>query len=146
MPGIKHIRKILDDYPEMKYHATDLNVSVPASDDTGFEVNLVVDAEGIRVYYAGWHEEFDTMEEAFRCFIYGLSQFCRLQVALRGNYGYMWVMEKYEDGQWYQDSSTSLFIYPFWRKKKCTTLQNKYINSPQKLKEIYDRFPLNHEI
>ncbi len=146
MPGIKHIKNLLDDYPDIKYRATDLNISVPASGDTGFEVNLVVHAEGIRVYYDGWHEEFDEMEEAFRCFIYGLSRFCRLKVTSRGNYRYKWIMEKYENEQWVQDSTTGLFIFPFWRRKKYITLQNQYINDLQKLQEIYNRFSSNHEI
>lgn len=140
MAGIKHIRELLDNYPEIKYKSTDLNISVLPVDETGFKVNFVMHAEGITVYYDGWRKEFQIFEDAFHCFVNGLSRMYRLNVSACGNSKYKWRLESNKDDRWAKESELSLFIYPFWRKKREFILQNHYIKDSDQLNEIINRF------
>lgn len=81
------------------------------------------------VSYLGWHEEFDNQDEALNCFAFGLSNVCRLKVLKKGSFSYKWTVEAQDEhGNWYEDSTTGLFIFPFWMKTTTLILQNHLIS------------------
>src|SRR5262249_14251262 len=45
------------------------------------------------VYFNGWHENFSDPSEALDCFVFGLSDECRLKEHRRGNVAYRWTVE-----------------------------------------------------
>jgi hypothetical protein len=68
---------------------------VPA-DASGFEVVLSRGDDEFTVSFAGWHEPFDSPEEALRRFTFGLSERCRLRVLSRSTFDYRWTVRRAE--------------------------------------------------
>lgn len=114
----------LTEYPDIHYTEGTGYIEVPPKDDSGFEVGLRAEGDGFRVNFDGWHEEFDSAEEAVSCFGFGLSDRCRLRVTYRGSFPTRWAAESLEDGQWVQFGVTALLVFPFWRRKHLVYKQN----------------------
>ena len=127
MNVIEEIEARLQKYPHAKYESAADSISVFPTSDDGFTVNLVVHQNSYTVSFNGWHEDFQNVEEALNCFAFGLSSDCRLKEYRRGRYAYKWTVEAKENGEWVADSSTGLFLFPFWLKKESRYLQNKLI-------------------
>jgi hypothetical protein len=68
------------------------------------------------------------------CFAFGLSDQCRLKVCLRGGFAYNWTVESKENGNWVEDSTTGLFLFPFWKRKHVCYLRNNLISGETELK------------
>ena len=75
--------------------------------------------------FDGWHEHFDTEEEALNCFEFGLSGNCRLKVVYRGSFAHRWTLESKTDSGWREDSTTGLLVFPFWRRRRAVYLTNR---------------------
>ena len=85
-------------------------------DSTGFPVELIVRGPAHwTVYFAGWHEEFASENEALSCVAFGLSEECRLRVEKRGQLPVKWAVEARKNGAWTMDSEVGLFHPFFWR-------------------------------
>lgn len=124
MNVIEEIKAKLQKYPQAQYESDDDSISVfPISDD-GFTVSLVVSQDSYTLSFNGWHEDFQNKEEALNCFAFGLSSDCRLKEYRRGRFAYRWTVESKEDGCWVEDSTTGLFLFPFWMRKEIAYLQN----------------------
>ena len=87
-------------------------------DEDGFRVWLQADGGSYVVGFDGWHESFDSEEEALNCFAFGLSEDCRLKVVYRGAFAHRWTVESKTDLGWQEDSTTGLLIFPFWRRPR----------------------------
>src|SRR5688500_11109615 len=97
MSIIEDIKERLQKHPSVQYHADGDSIEVPASDANGFTVTLHVSGHEYIVAFDGWHEHFEEEAEAANCFIWGLSDECRLKVYSRGKFDYKWVVE-YKEG------------------------------------------------
>jgi len=126
MKSIELIKKLLNEIPELNFEEEDNYISVSPSDKNGFTVWISIEKNNYTVGYDGWHEEFEDENDAFGCFIYGLTNKCRLKVFKRGEFTYNWTMEAKGDGFWKIFSSTTLLFFPFWRKREIVFLQNNY--------------------
>jgi hypothetical protein len=80
---------------------------------------------GHTVFFEGWHEEFTSEQDVLECVVFGLSQSCRLAVALRGSYPTTWTVEALEDDTWTPLSVTGLFMQPFWRRVRIEYRSNR---------------------
>jgi hypothetical protein len=109
------------------FNATDDAVTVPAAFDDGFAVGLrmVHDREFV-VSYDRWRHTFDRAEDAYDCFEFGLSDSCRLRIAIRGDVPVSWHVEKREYGMWtpahHHVKRVSL---AFWRARRVEYRQNR---------------------
>ncbi len=121
---IKEIKAKLQKYPHAKYESTSDSISVFPTSNNGFTVGLTVNQNSYTVSFDGWHEDFESREEALNCFSFGLSSDCRIKEYRRGNFAYKWIVESKENGEWVEDSETGLFLFPFWLKKEVRYLQN----------------------
>ena len=128
MTVIEEIKSKLQKYPHAKYESDNASISVFPTSDTGFTVGLVVNRNSCTVSFNGWHEEFQNEEEAVNCFAFGLSSDCRLKEYRRGRFPYKWTVESRENGAWVEDSTTGLFLFPFWMRNECRYLQNNLIS------------------
>lgn len=99
---------------------------VPEEPD-GFEPMLSRGDGEFTVSFAGWHEPFNSIDEALRCFTFGLSECCRLRVLSRGSIDYRWTVQARREGRWEDDSETGLLIFPFWLRRRERYLQNHVI-------------------
>ncbi len=128
MSIVNAIKEKLGKYPNVSYEATDNSITVFPLSDNGFEVTLYVfeqkGGEGFTVFYNGWHENFQTSEEALDCFAFGLTSECRLKETSRGGRAYRWTIEFMEDGEWQEGGTTALFFVRFWNRKHERYLQN----------------------
>ena len=129
MRTIDEIRQRLTKYPNVKYEVKGNTLTVFPTSDDGFEVAIYYgdNEEEFSVFFAGWHEEFSSRDEALNCFAFGLSPECRLRECRRGDTAYKWTVEYREDGGWVSDSTTSLILFPFWRTKEERYLQNTLV-------------------
>jgi hypothetical protein len=124
LSAIEEIRQKLQRYPGVQVTTTPTAITaLPVSAD-GFPVRLDEHGETYTVSFAGWHEEFDSLEEARSCFAFGLSEACRLRVVSRGSFAYRWIVQHFKDGDWHDDSETGLLVFPFWRRRHERYLQN----------------------
>ena len=124
---IEEIKTRLQKYPHAKYESDADSISVFPTSDDGFTVSLTVNQKSYTVSFNGWHEDFQNEEDALNRFAFGLSSECRLKECWRGSFAYKWTVESKENGEWVEDSSTGLFLFPFWKKKESRYLQNNLI-------------------
>lgn len=129
MNVIEEIKANLQKYPHAKSESNSSSISVFPTSDDGFTVGLTVNQDSYTVSFDGWHENFQDKEEALNCFAFGLSPDCRLKEYRRGNFAYKWIVESKENGGWVEDSTTGLFLFPFWMKKEVRYLQNDLIGA-----------------
>ncbi|MCV6825790.1 MULTISPECIES: hypothetical protein [Halocynthiibacter] len=108
----------LDGYDGYEIDASDDQITVSCNNPESFDVSIFAFDEQFQVNFAGWHEVFDDQEEAMRCFAFGLSQQCRLEVVKRGKMECSWTMQFLQDDTWVDDSVTGMFLIPFWRPKQ----------------------------
>jgi len=131
MDIIEKIREKLGRYPQIKFEESDNSITIlPVSDD-GFEVALYVDdshsREPYQVCFNGWHEYFSDPTEALECFVFGLSDECRLRQHSRNGKAYRWTVEFRRDGHWHEESTTSHLWVPFWKSSSVEYFQNRLI-------------------
>lgn len=127
MTAIEKIKEKLKKYPQVTYEEAENYISVLPIVDKGFTVSLEISDENIKVFYNGWHDDFENEEEALNCFAFGLSNECRLKEFCRNGEPYKWTLE-YKDGEnWIEDSTTGLFNFAVWQKQTIHYLQNNLI-------------------
>lgn len=129
MNAIEQIKERLRKYPHVRYEAGASSIVVLPMSSNGFNVGLDATQSHYTVSFNGWHEDFQTEEEALDCFAFGLSDECRLKEYRRGNFAYRWTVESKQNGNWIADSETGLFLFPFWKPKEVRYLQNTLIAS-----------------
>jgi hypothetical protein len=127
MNVIEEIKAKLQKYPHTKFETDSNSISVPPTSEDGFTVGLSVNQDSYTISFNGWHEDFQDKEEALNCFAFGLSSECRLKEYRRGDFAYRWTVESKENGEWAEDGTTGLFLFPFWMKKEVRYLQNNLI-------------------
>ena len=128
MTPLDEIRSRLKKYPELRFQDDGERIEVFPVDESGFPVSFYQHGTDFTVGYAGWHDTFKDPTEAFNCFVFGLSEDCRLKVTCRGRYEYRWVVEHFENGAWRQFDEVALLLpVPFWRKKEIKYLRNSVI-------------------
>jgi hypothetical protein len=108
-------------HADLRYTEADGTIVVHAPVAGGFDVSI---SEELVVGFDGWHEHFETPEEALECFAFGFSDQCRLKVTYRGRFACKWTLESLEDGRWVEDSTTGLVFFPFWRAARVEYRQN----------------------
>ncbi len=111
-------------HTDLRYTEKNGTIVVHALSPNGFDVSI---SEDLTVRFDGWHEHFDSPEEALECFVFGLSDHCRLKITLRGNSPCKWTLESLEEGKWIEDSTTGLLIVPFWRAERIEYRQNNVV-------------------
>ena len=129
MDAIKIISARLQKYADAKYEIGINRISVFPDSRNGFQVNLITFGKRYLVQFNGWHETFTDVEEAMNCFVFGLSDKCRLRECRRLGIAYKWTVEHRVGDKWKQDSTTGLFLYPFWGSLETRYLQNWLIST-----------------
>jgi hypothetical protein len=127
MNVISKVKERLQKYPEIRFQEDENSISVLPTLDNGFTVTLIIGYDDIKVFYNGWHEDFEDEEVALNCFALGLSGRCRLIEFRRENEPYKWTLEYLEKGNWIEDSTISLFNFSFWQNETTHYLQNDLI-------------------
>ncbi len=128
MSAVALLRRRLEKHPSIALSAERGGVSVKPTSAAGFEVSLLEETHETFVFFEGWHEHFESPEEAVNCFLFGLSSRCRIRVQRRGGYAHHWTLESNESGAWVPYSETGLFFFPLWRRPEVTYLQNSHID------------------
>lgn len=127
MNVISKVKEKLQKYPEIRFQEDENSISVLPTLDNGFTVTLIIGDDDFKVFYNGWHEDFENEEVALNCFALGLSSRCRLIEFRRENEPYKWTLEYLEKGNWIEDSTISLFDFSFWQNETTHYLQNDLI-------------------
>ncbi len=127
MNAIEKIKEKLQKYPQIKFEEDENSIWVLPASEEGFTVTLDIGYDNIKVFFNGWHEDFENEEEALNCFAFGLSTDCRLKEFHRNNESYKWTLEYKENGEWIAESTISLFNFSFWQRQTILYLQNDLI-------------------
>lgn len=104
-------------------------VVVPRPKQQGFSVRFEETAGGFVVHYDGWREAFTCEMRAVDCFVFGLSDRCRLKVFRRGEEAYRWTVEYFADGQWLEGSTMGTCSFPLWQERSIEYKQNALLRS-----------------
>ena len=129
MDPIEELTRRLNNLPVARYESDQSSITVFPNNTDGFTVSLTRNANTCTVFFNGWHEDFENPDEAVAVFGFGLSDGCRLREYRRGGFAYKWTVESLEQGQWKEDSTTGLLIFPFWRRSEVHYLQNKLVST-----------------
>jgi hypothetical protein len=127
MNAIKELKSKLTKYPHIQSVEYEDSIEILPESSEGFKIMLEKNSSGYTVSFEGWHESFESPEEALDCVGFGLSNSCRLQIIMRGSFPQKWILESKRNGEWVPDSETGLIIFPFWRKKTILYKQNLLI-------------------
>ena len=76
------------------------------------------------VFLDGWHQDFDSYEEAVRCFTFGVSGAYRVKTKSKGRFRFRWTLEYWDGSGWVEDSTITDLFYPFWKPTATTYLHN----------------------
>jgi hypothetical protein len=110
MDPITLIKEKLARHPELGYAATATSLVVEAPSAEGFKVSLQVFGNECIVHFDGWHEHFNSTEEALNCFAFGLSGRARLAITYRGTTPVKWVLEHRVGDEWVKESETGRIL------------------------------------
>ncbi len=105
-------------HPSLSTRVEGDTITVEPLDEDGFPVWLRKEDGSYVVGFDGWHEHFDSEEDALNCFAFGFSERCRLKVIYRGSFAHRWTLESKTDEGWREDSTTGLLLFPFWRRRR----------------------------
>jgi hypothetical protein len=119
-------------YPQLRFVETPTSLRIEAPTETGFSVSL--DAVAVPneyvVYFDGWHEHFQSPEEALHCVAFAFSGQARLAITYRGNTAVKWVLEHQVNGEWRAVSETGNLLVPFWQEPHVVYRQNPTLIKP----------------
>lgn len=124
MTAIEEIQQRLAKYPHLTYTVRDNAIKVDAPSPEGFDLIFVENSGEWIVFFDGWHEHFESRDEALDCFAFGLSSECRLEVTLRGSFPYRWRVQSRTADGWETENTTTLLCFPFWRRRRVEYRRN----------------------
>jgi hypothetical protein len=126
---IAAIQARLRRYPQARVEVTPNRVTVLPADTSGFEVTFADLGKRYIVACDGWHEHFDSQDEALECFALALSPSARLRVSRRGRTAYRWQFQIRNGAEWVPVSETGQLFYPFWMRRTTVYLQNRLLEA-----------------
>ena len=124
MGAIERITDRLRDRADLRYKISGRTITVDPPIPAGSAVSLTEAPGEYIVSFDGWHEHFNSEEEALNCFAFGLSDECRLEVQYRGTFPCRWTLEARTGDGWQHVSTTGLLFFPFWRRPRIEYRQN----------------------
>jgi hypothetical protein len=111
---LDEILKILQQYPQAKYECGDNFVRIPPCSTEGFEVAVEQVWENhFMVSLGRWRQDFYTAQEAVECFLFGLTNRCRLKVESKNSVPFRWTVEQWSDPSWSERSTCATWSYRF---------------------------------
>lgn len=129
MTILETIRRRLLEHPELSFEVEGNTIKVAPPSPEGFSIILNAGSRPVTVCFDGWHEQFESEEQALLCFAFGLSDLCRLKVVCRGQFEYCWTVQHKTAKGWEDDSTTGLWWFPFWRRRAVVYRRNRVIKS-----------------
>jgi hypothetical protein len=116
----------LKKYPKARYGVGKNQLGVLPNMPNGFIATIrLVTANNFEVWLDGWHDHFETYKEARECLAFALSNRCRLKRYRKGSFSFRWTLEYFVNGQWKEESTTGLLLFPIWRPTTTDYLQNE---------------------
>jgi hypothetical protein len=126
---LEKIRRRLLEHPELSFEVAGNTIKVARPSPDGFSIALNAGLRPYTVSFEGWHEQFESEEQAVLCFAFGLSDLCRLKVLRRGQFEYSWTVQQKTAKGWEDDNTTRLLLFPFWRRRAVIYRRNHVIKS-----------------
>jgi hypothetical protein len=132
---VEEVRERIARYPHAEIQHDETSIIYYPSNDDGFIVRLLVQAEDDRecysVYYGGCRQEELDRKGSGVTFGLGLSNGCRLREFSRDSETYHWItdIEGYRGWRpYWEDWRLCPAFWRFWRRAKVQVLQNKLID------------------
>ncbi len=111
---------------QANYEAGQTYIRVLPSGPKGFPVMIEwVWGAHFNVFLDGWHQDFETYQEAVRCFALAVSGHYRLKTRSKGGFRFRWTVEYWDGTDWVEDSTTTDLFYPFWKPTSTSYLRNE---------------------
>jgi hypothetical protein len=115
----------LNDCGQVRYEAGADFIRVLPTRPVGFPVKIEwVWGTHFTVFLDGWHQDFDSYEEAVRCFTLAVSGHYRLKTRSKGGFRFRWTVEYWDGSDWVEDSTSTDLFYPFWKPTSTNYLRN----------------------
>lgn len=78
-------------YPQVKYALNERSITVHPPDPNGFSVSLYLLGPRYTVHFDGWHEEYDSEDDALNCVAFARAPAgSKSTAAVRGHIGGPW--------------------------------------------------------
>src|SRR5689334_6002181 len=88
-------------HPGIKFTLEKDSLRVLPNSPNGYEAVIKQhSAEWHTVWFDAWHEQFHDYPSARDCFLFGLSDRCRLKVFRKGRTPFRWILEHRNDAEW----------------------------------------------
>ena len=115
----------LNDCGQVRYEAGAYFIRTLAITPEGFPVKIewIWDTHFV-VFLDGWHQDFDSYEQAVRCFTLAATGHYRLKTASKGSFHFRWTLEYWDGSGWVEDSTITDLFYPFWKPTTTNYLRN----------------------
>lgn len=97
-------------------------------DEQGFEVTLVRAHPGWTVSFDGWHQSFETEDQAVACVAFGMSDACRLRSWHRGGQALRFTVEARIEDEWVEGRTTGMLFFPVAHATEVRTRSNGFIH------------------
>ncbi len=124
MDPIQVIKSRLHKHPHLRFRESPNAIEVEAPCESGFSVGFTAEPDEFTVHFEGWHEHFETAEEALNCFAMGLTCEIRLAITYRGASPVRYVLQYRDGDSWSDDSTTGLILQPIWRRARTELREN----------------------
>ncbi len=110
---------------QVQYETDGYSIRILPTTPAGFPVKMewIWDTH-FTVFLDGWHQDFDSYEEALRCFTLAASGHYRLKTASKGRFRFRWTLEHWDGSCWVKDSTITDLFYPFWKRTTTNYLRN----------------------
>ncbi len=132
---IELIENKLVQFPKVKFQKIPNGISVSALTPEGFDIWVSDDGTKVTVGYAGWYQHFpDDRRQAYECFLWGLTDHCRLKVFSKGDRDYKWAAEFRRGQDWKGMGVVTDFgeiLFHFWKTTHIRFLQNTTISEAE---------------
>ena len=111
---------------QVQYEAGQHFIRILPTSPAGFSLTIewIWDTHFTVFLGGGWHEDFDSYEEALRCFTRAAAGDYRLKARSKGSFPFRWTVEYWDGSSWVEHSTTTNLIYPFWKPTTTKYLRN----------------------
>lgn len=132
MSTFQQIKAVLDE-AAISYVEEPDTLAVVSGSDAGFDVRVVAAGDEQVVGYGHlWHEHFDSAAEARQCFLFGLTDRCRLESVFYGRMECRATVQHLVEGEWVKCSRTGVLFVPFWRRRSVRLRFNEILAIPDR--------------
>lgn len=139
---VKNIAEKLKKYPTIRFKKNSKQkLTIFSDSDDGFDIALYSDGQENTLFFAGFHEHFETAgddtESLLQLLLYGLTGAARVKEFSKKGKPYKYILQvQNEKGEWIDSGTTGHLFFRYWSKTSIRYLQNHLLSKEQIFPEL----------